>query len=256
MSEETPLSPADAFAAYFDVDLALTPETRAQVFGVRYRVYCEEFGYEECSAFPDGQERDHYDAVSLHCLITHRGSGRPAGCVRLVPADASPEIRLLPLEEHCASSLDRELLDSLALDRATMCEISRLAVDGQFRRRAGESVSRFGASKALDVSQQEERSFSLISVAAFLAGTALTELSGRHNVLAMMEPFLPRMLERSGIHFRRIGADIDYHGMRAPYLGRTYQDGLATMRPELKQMYEMIQARIRSQFEAIARVGS
>lgn len=248
---DTPASPADAFDAYFSVDLATTAQARAQVFGIRYRVYCEEFGYEDRSAFPDQQEQDKYDPVSLHCLITHRASDTPAGCVRLVPATA-PGLGQLPLEEHCADSLDRELLDSLALDRGKMCEISRLAVDGMFRRRAGESMSRFGASKALDVSHQEERSFSLISVAAFLAATALTDLSGRHNVLAMMEPFLPRMLERSGIHFRRIGADVDYHGLRAPYLGRTYQDGLATMRPELKQMYQMIHARLHAQLEAVS----
>ena len=245
---EAAVSPGEAFEQYFSVDLASTPEAHAHVFGIRYRVYCEEFGYEDRSAFPDGQERDKYDAVSLHCLITHRASTTPAGCVRLVPT-AAPGLELLPLEEHCANSLDRALLDSFSLERSTMCEISRLAVDGRFRRRAGESMSRFGASKALDISQQEERSFSLISVAAFLAATALTDLSGRHNVLAMMEPFLPRMLERSGIHFHRVGADVDYHGLRAPYLGRTYQDGLATMRPELKQMYQAIHARIRSQFQ-------
>lgn len=249
-------SPCEAFNTYFTVDFASTPELRKRVYEVRYRVYCEEFRYEEREAFSDGQERDKYDAASLHCLITHRPSGRPAGCVRLVPADAGPGIERLPLEEHCGDSLDRAFLDGLNLDRSTVCEISRLAVDGHFRRRAGESSSRYGAaSTAFDASPQEQRSFPLISVAAFLAATALTELAGRTNVFAMMEPFLPRMLERSGIRFQRAGADTDYHGIRAPYFVRT-QDAVANMRPELTELYQSINTRIRSQFGQGLRAAS
>jgi len=254
MSEAT-ASPCEAFNTYFSVDVASSAELRKRVFEVRYRVYCAEFGYEERAAFPDGQERDKYDAASLHCLITHRPSGRPAGCVRLVPANAGPGLELLPLEEHCGPSLDRAFLDGLNLDRDTVCEISRLAVDGQFRRRPGESSTRYGMPEALDVSRQEQRSFSLISVAAFLAATALTDLAGRTNVFAMMEPFLPRMLERSGIRFQRAGADTDYHGIRAPYFVRT-QDAVANMRPELTELYQTINQRIRGQFGQGLRAAS
>jgi len=248
-------SPCEAFNRYFSVDFASTEELRQRVFEVRYRVYCEEFRYEDRSAFPDGQERDAYDAASLHCLITHRPSGRPAGCVRLVPANVVPGLALLPLERHCAESLDREFLEGLQLDRDSVCEISRLAVDGVFRRRAGESSTRYGEIGAMDVSRQEQRSFSLISVAAFLAATALTDLARRTNVFAMMEPFLPRMLERSGIRFQRAGADTDYHGIRAPYFVRT-EDAVANMRPELTELYLSISRRIRSQFDVPVEVAS
>ena len=241
-------SPCEAFNRYFAVDFASTEEMKQRVYEVRYRVYCEEFGYEDRSAFPDERESDAYDAASLHCLITHIPSGLAAGCVRLVPANAAPGLERLPLEQHCADSLDRAFIDGLELDRSTVCEISRLAVDGLFRRRSGEATSRYGQLGAMDVSQQEQRSFSLISVAAFLAATALTELAERTNVFAMMEPFLPRMLERSGIRFQRAGADTDYHGVRAPYFIRT-QDAVANMRPELSALYTSIRARIRAQVD-------
>lgn len=254
MSEGT-ASPCEAFNTWFSVDFASSAELCQRVYEVRYRVYCEEFGYEEREAFPDGQERDKYDAASLHCLITHRPTGRPAGCVRLVPANAGAGLELLPLEAHCGASLDHAFLDSLNLDRSTVCEISRLAVDGQFRRRPGESSTRYGQLGGLDVSRQEVRSFPLISVAAFLAATALTELAGRTNVFAMMEPFLPRLLERSGIRFQRAGADTDYHGIRAPYFVRT-QDAVANMRPELTELYQSINTRIRSQFGQGLRAAS
>ena len=54
----------------------------------------------------------------------------------------------------------------------------------------------------------------MIAVSAFLAATAITEKTGYTNVFAMMEPFLPRLMSRSGINFGRAGADIEYHGTR------------------------------------------
>ena len=231
---------ADTFLRYFTVELAITERQKRAIYHIRYRVYCEEFGYEPLDRFPDQLERDEYDDHSLSCLITHKSSGIPAGCVRLVPAlEGVP----LPLEKYCEKSLDRAWLEGLGLERSTMCEISRLAVDGAFRRRAGEAATRFGEVEALGCSLHERRTFSVIAVAAFLAATALTEVSGRTNALAMMEPFLPRLLKRSGILFRRAGEDIEYHGLRAPFFNTT-QDVLENMRPDLKELYDIIHASV------------
>ncbi len=232
------------FLRYFDVHLAVTEEQKRNVYRIRYRVYCQEFGYEPIENFPDGLERDEYDDHSLSCLITHRSSGIPAGCVRLVPAlDHEP----LPLEKYCLEALDRRFIDGLGVPRSRLCEISRLAVDGAFRRRAGETATRFGEVDALDCSRQERRTFSIIAVAAFLASTALTEVSGRTNVLAMMEPFLPRLLKRSGIFFQRAGRDIEYHGLRAPFFITT-ESALRTMRPDLRELYDAILSSVRADY--------
>ena len=235
---------ADTFLRYFDVALATTEEQKKAAYHIRYRVYCEEFGYEPGERFPNHEETDEYDDHSLACLITHRSSGMPAGCVRLVPAlDHEP----LPLEKYCGGSLDTEFIEALALQRSTLCEISRLAVDGAFRRRAGEAATRFGEVEALGCSRQEIRTFPMIAIAAFLASTALTEVSGRTNVLAMMEPFLPRLLKRSGILFQRAGQDIEYHGMRAPFFITT-RDALENMRSDLKKLYDIIHANVRRDY--------
>lgn len=224
----------ESFESYFSVDFAVTPEQKKKIFGIRYRVYCDEFAYEPTENYPDKQEIDEFDDHSLHCLITHRKSEIPAGCVRLVPTTGFNFIDPLPFEKHCSESLDSEFIKDLHLERQTVCEISRLAVDGIFRRRTGETLTRFG--DILSFTDQEKRTFSLIAVAAFLASTALTELSGRTNVFAMMEPFLPRLLKRSGILFHRAGSDIDYHGIRAPYFIKT-QSALDNMDPDLKTLY-------------------
>jgi len=92
------------------------------------------------------------------------------------------------------------------------------------------------------------------AVAAFLAATALTHLSGRTNVFAMMEPFLPRLLAKSGICFERAGEDTDYHGIRAPYFIRT-QSALQSMRPELEMLYNAIHGRIASVYASVGGDG-
>jgi N-acyl amino acid synthase of PEP-CTERM/exosortase system len=231
------------FLRYFDVSFAATDEQKSEVYGIRYNVYCDEFRYEPAASFPDHEEKDAFDAASLHALVTHKSSGLPAGCVRLVSPASPGEDDLLPFEKNCAGSLDHAFIQGLDLDRSTVCEISRLAVDGVFRRRAGERITRYGEVEGLDCSQQERRTFSMIAIACFLASTALTDIAVRTNVFAMMEPFLPRLLKRSGIVFRRAGADIDYHGQRAPYFITT-QSAVENMRPDLKELYTEIHRRI------------
>jgi len=236
-----PLS--ENFLRYFDIAFAGSDALKSEVFGIRYNVYCEEFGYEPADAFPDHEETDEFDTQALHALVTHKASGLSAGCVRLVSPTGPGGTDALPFEKNCAGSLNQEFIQGLELDRSNVCEISRLAVDGVFRRRAGERVTRYGEVEGLDCSQQERRTFSMIAIACFLASTALTDIAGRTSVFAMMEPFLPRLLKRSGIVFQRAGEDIDYHGMRAPYFITT-QSAVDNMRPDLKELYTEIHSRI------------
>lgn len=236
-----------SFQEYFRVELAKTKEQKSNVYRIRYRVYCDEFHYESIDRYPNQQESDEYDDFSLHCLIIHKSSGLPAGCVRLVPAfDHDGKPCSLPLESHCRESLDQQFIDNLNLDRSTVCEISRLAVDRLFRKRSGEELTRFGQIQGLDCSKMEQRTFSLIAVAAFLSATALTDISGKTNVFAMMEPFLPRLMKRSGIVFKKAGYDTDYRGIRAPYFIQT-QSALTNMQVDLKDLYQWIYRQIKNE---------
>ena len=235
----TDTSPIEQFQEYFSVQLARTPAQKADVFRIRYRVYCEQFGYEPIENFPSREEYDEYDDRSMHCLVVHKRSGRTAGCVRLVPTwddfDADP----LPLEKFCLHSLDLETIRSLNLERHTVCEVSRLAVDDAFRRRTGEHGSHYGGKDAAVYTEHERRTFPLVCVSGFFAATALTQLTGRPNTFAMMEPFLPRMLRKSGIVFQPVGDPVDYHGIRAPYFTDTHF-AVRNMQADLKAMYMSI----------------
>lgn len=233
----------EAFAHYFKLELAISEAQKKEVFRIRHRVYCEEFKYQAVDPSGNGLETDEFDSDSMHCLITHINSNTSAGCVRLVPALESVENGLLPLEKYCKQSLNQPLIDSMKLKTASVCEISRLAVDSTFRRRDGESLTRFGEINGLNVSDEERRSFSLIAIACFLAATVMTDMAHRTNVFAMMEPFLPRLMHHSGIEFQRVGKDMNYHGIRAPYFITT-QSAIEHMRPDLLMLYHWIKANI------------
>lgn len=243
----TKMSLIDRFRQYFSIRLARTPEEKSQVYGIRYRVYCEQFGYEPAERFPTREEFDDFDAYSFHCLVIHKSSGWPAGCARLVPACGDMTVDPLPIEEVFHERLDMSLIESLDIDRGNVCEISRLAVDEMFRRRAGERVTRHGAPDSALYAPHERSVFPFVCMSAFLGATALTEITGRTSVFAMMEPFLARMLARSGIHFRRVGKDIDYHGIRAPYFTTT-QSALDSMTPDTRLMYDSIIEDLRTDY--------
>jgi putative PEP-CTERM/exosortase system-associated acyltransferase len=240
------------FERYFEVAFANSERLKHEVFGVRYRVYCEEFQYEATDLFPDKLEKDEYDDISMHCLIIHKSSGLSAGCVRLVPALEEQSDFLLPLEKYCHKSINQEFVKGLNLDRKKECELSRLAVDQAFRRRPGEKATRFGGIHSLDAAVSEQRTFPLIAVSAFVAAIALTDLCDRGSVLAMMEPFLPRLLNRSGIHFVRAGQDMDYHGIRAPYFLDAH--GEETVSSDLRGLYYWIKEQLKPGYEASQRL--
>ena len=224
------------FQKYFDLELATTPSQLEKVYRVRYRVYCEEFHYEPAESFPDQLERDDFDANSRHCLVIHKATGMPASCARLVMAD---EHSLMPMEKYCSSAIDENIIRAFDNRRHTICEFSRLGVDGAFRRRPGERASRFGGISALDCSEREQRTFSLIAVATILSAFALSELIERPNCFAMMEPFLPRLLQRSGIIVHSAGCEIEYHGTRSPYCFET-RATVGAMAQEFRDFYDAI----------------
>lgn len=237
---------AESFVDYFTVELAVTPEQLHDVYTVRYHVYCEEFGFEEAENFPDKMEYDEFDEHSLHCLIRHKNSGLPAACVRLVLPEKAG-FASLPLSRFCSHSLDSNIIQTLDTRSDKICELSRLAVDGAFRRRPAEKLSEVGDNRNFDVSDLERRSFSLITVAGFLSITAMTDITGRNNVFAMMKPFLPKMVGRSGIKFTKVGHEVDYHGLRAPYFCTT-QTAISGMSPALEPLYQVIHDELSAQF--------
>ncbi|PIE39403.1 MAG: PEP-CTERM/exosortase system-associated acyltransferase [Gammaproteobacteria bacterium] len=215
----------DAFEQHFAVQVVQTPEQMRELMRMRYAVYCEEFKYECAEEFPHQLEVDEFDAQAIHCLILHRSTKRSAGCVRIV---ASQGQSVLPVERYCSSALFSSHRAAIPKNREVVNEVSRLAVAPEFRRFSP------GTKASKRFSKAERACLPLIACACYVAALVLSRMCGRNQSYAVMEPFLPRLLRRSGVHFERAGEDLEYHGIRAPYTA----DGDAVLNaisPDLRQ---------------------
>ena len=229
----------DNFRRYFSIHLALSEKQIQQVYRIRYDVYCAELGFEPVDKFPNKTEHDQFDNRSLHALITHKSSQKPAGCVRIIQTEDSMDAQPLPLEKYCYKNLHIEAAEILGNERHSVCEVSRLAVAPFFRRRFGETRSQLGGWGAVDICENEKRTFSLIAEAGFIASTAMAKLTGRDHMFAMMEPMLPRLLWRSGIHYHPVGEEVNYRGLRKPYMA-TVGSFEQHLRSNLRELYHYI----------------
>ncbi len=229
----------DTFRKYFYVTPADTPVLQAQAYRIRYRVYCQEFGYEQEEDCPGGMERDDYDARSRHGLLYHRVSGRPAGCVRLILPDSDDPAAPLPFERFCGDALDRSLIDPRELPPGSYGEFSRLAALAEFRCRKEDEHQPLNLNDFEHIDASGRDSFPLVPLGLFLLALALFLKSNLQIVFAMMEPRLVRLLRRYGILFKQVGEVMDYHGPRGPFMMRR-ETLLPNLTPEAYDLITLI----------------
>jgi N-acyl-L-homoserine lactone synthetase len=188
--KETRRSQITAGADECIVLVADTPELIADVFRLRYQIYCVEKGYEPGY---DGMESDEFDSDARHVLLIHRASGEPVGTVRIVPPSPSSGLHGLPMAAACPPSVMRNL------PPRTTGEISRFALSKQRR-----MSCRAGAMVRLGLMQGIVR---------------LSSELGLTDWCAIMEPMLLRLLRMNAIHFAPLGPLVEHHGLRQPSHG-------------------------------------
>ncbi len=205
---------AQRYQRYFQASIANNEHDLRSIFQLRHRVYCEEFQFEPSNTLQ--LERDQYDNYSHFCRVQHLNSGLDAGCLRLVNPNSQQS---LPLLDACSSAITNKKLHPDNFAKEDICEVSRVALDGAFRRRRVDQ--QYGARPSgvgLDhFSDKELRTFPYISMSLYLAASIMAEYSGIKHAYVMVEPKLARSLSLFGIKMTRIGPDIDYHGIRAAY---------------------------------------
>lgn len=214
LSNLTELTMSQGYRRFFRVVPALTDTLRAENYRIRHEVYCQELGYEPVR--PDGLEADAYDERSLHCLVQSVASGDYVGCARLVlidPAAAQPD--RLPFEVSCAQTLDRSIVDPLALERSRIAEISRLAVIGSYRRRPGEKERPISIAEE-DFGTPKRPRQPYLALAVYLCLIALARHYGISTIFVLTEPRLAANLSRLGVNVQQIGGAIEHRGTRIP----------------------------------------
>jgi N-acyl amino acid synthase of PEP-CTERM/exosortase system len=210
------------FTRYFSLLIADNQSLQNEVYKIRYQVYCQELNYESPENFPDEMETDVYDSHSIHCLLQHKATGIYTGCVRII----------LPENGHCnihnsvnnLGSQDHNKLvfpwqnfastmvyPSPEYEWKNICEISRLAVRGNFRKRQGDDDIPLGT--ALPDFNEGQRRFPLIAMSLYWAAFCLA-LNLNLDIFAIMEPRLARHLRRCGLRYCLVSDLFDYHGQR------------------------------------------
>jgi len=214
-----------------------------KVYKLRYKVYCEEWGFENPEKYPDRQETDEFDKNAVHFAAIDY-SGRIVGTVRLILF--SPDG--FPLEKYCDISSSGE-----GVRGEDTAEISRLVISRNYRKRTEDkfiygpdeerrSIGGYDRNYNHSVNNNRrsyDRSGNGGSPNGRMRNEMEAEKRNRHEIVtslykavyheskrrrlthlyAVMTKGLVLLLKRYGIRFRAIAEPVDYHGIRTPYLG-------------------------------------
>lgn len=174
-----------------DIEIATTEAQIEAAQRLRYKVYCEERGFEPGA---NGLEQDEFDHLSRHVLVRARATGEVLGTVRVVLGCAQRGAASFPMNRVC----ERYVL--APLPAMATAEISRFALT---RDRPG-------------VSPEAAALMRLFLMRGIVA------VSGAHDLshwCAIMEHSLLRLLRATAIHFQHVGPAVEYHGTRQPAVG-------------------------------------
>lgn len=207
------------FNKYFEMLHADTDALREEVFRLRYQVYVVETGFERQEDFPEGLERDAFDARSDHYLLRHRSTGIYAATARMVLPDPQNPAYEFPIEQHCTFHEGGGVTNPAM--RRHLGEVSRFAVSKAFKKRLGETGTLAGVSERtpLHFDDDERRILPHLSVGLFAVELRMMHLHGLSHCYAVMEPALHRFIHRFGLLLHQNGPAVDYHGQRIPCLG-------------------------------------
>ena len=208
-------SVANYFSTYLSPVIADSNDLKTQSYIIRHGVYCEELKFEPENK--DKIEKDYFDDHSIHCLIEHKPTARYSGTVRIVrPEKASGYI---PIQKYCLNSISPGKINPSDYKPYEICEISRLAVPNEFRRRQADKFkgASVGVINQQTYSENELRCFPFIAIGLYLSAASVVIENDIKHTFVMMEPRLARSMRFVGIQFEQIGPVVDYHGKRAPY---------------------------------------
>lgn len=215
MAENSVDTISSHFSDYLRPLFSESEEHKSHSYKIRHQVYCEELKLEPQT--DSRMETDNFDEHAYHCLIQHIKSDAFAGTVRIITS--RDEDQKLPIEIYCTEAITKPELYPSRFARSQICEISRLAVPSEFRRRKSDNFdgAAVGAINKETYSETELRCFPFIAVGLYLAATSVMVNKGIEHCYVMVEPRLARSMRFVGLPFIQIGPVVNYHGKRAPF---------------------------------------
>lgn len=85
------------FRKYFETFICDTEESKAIHHNIRYKVYCEELGYEDSNRFPNKLEYDEYDDLSEKFIVRLNHTKEYVAAFRIL----NSKLIKLPVEKLC-----------------------------------------------------------------------------------------------------------------------------------------------------------
>lgn len=206
------------YESNFEVVRADTDELREQVFRLRNEIFCIENNFKTFQVHEGGLEYDAYDKRSRHVLLRFRPTGQNIGTIRVILPDENDLLSSFPMQTSCDHHL---LKDEKKVHK--LCEISRLCVSQDFRRRLNDGAVLpevyLPAGRKLTNPMTyflSRRVISYMPLGLFRGAFESAIDAGRLDCMGAMEPKLIRSLRRLGFFADNLGAAINLHGVRQP----------------------------------------
>jgi N-acyl amino acid synthase of PEP-CTERM/exosortase system len=197
----------------FETILADTDQSRDVHFRFRYKIFCQETGFEQASAFPDKKERDQYDEASVHFIVWDHLHQNVAGAMRLVDASETG----LPIEDITSGCV---LAPWRARSRSI--EFSRLCIDRRYIRIQRNDL--FGVRKSAHGKDRDEISILFhqedneILLRLVHAIIAWSKTHDKVFCFFLTTKALARVLQRQKVLMEAVGPSVSHRGERVPYL--------------------------------------
>ena len=222
-------------AMFYYQKILRSDERINDVYMLRYKVYCDEWGFESPEDHPGGVEIDEFDECSSHFAVIRKDNDEMIGTTRIIFCSDKG----FPLEGH--AELDKGTFSGM--DRNLIGEVSRLAVSKDYRRRYVDK----GMFEFKEYNQDYEKQTTMErrkldqEIVLNLYSCICKECMEREmtHLIAVMADGLYLLLKRIGIIFTKIGPSVDYHGPRTPYICciDTTMKNLQRKRPEIYERF-------------------
>ena len=239
---------SNCFQRHLSAEVAWNGSQLEDAFRLRYRVYCEETGFEDPDQFPDGFERDHYDAHSIQMLVRHRPTGTVVGAVRLIMPCWWESSWSFPFEAVCGPAGHGQLMADDQNRRHTAVEVSRFAVS----RNALAAIQRPDADHwegQVQSCDDPQRPPQLVSLGLLALALGVSTEYRIATWYAMMEAALVRRLSKLGMEFRQIGPPVEHRGTRYPMMAPVDDllAGIAKKNPEFSALIAAVSESVLAQ---------
>lgn len=195
------------FDDYFEVFLADTEAGKEKHFNLRYKVYCEEKGFEDKHAFPEQMEMDEWDGQATHFIVRLKHTKQWVGAMRLVHKTE----KALPIEGHST-------IEGMQQNDQDVAEVSRLCLLKQIRNPAFEaSNDDIKDSDKVKLFFSHSRINRSVIWGLLRAATVYSKQNKIKDWYFFTSKALARVVSKSGFIMNRVGAASYHNGERFPF---------------------------------------